>query len=143
MTETHQGSERFLAWMLLCAALAIHIADEARSGFLDLYNPTVLAIRHSHPWMLFPTFTFPVWIGLLSLAVLGFVILSIWVRRGLHWTVYASYAFIFLMLTNAAAHLGFSIYKKTWMPGAYTSPLLIAASVYLWWATARRSLYSP
>lgn len=139
MSETHPAPQHFIAWLTLCAALAIHITDEALTGFLDLYNPTVLAIRQRHPWLILPTFTFPIWIGLLILAVLGFLILSPWVRRGLHWTVYASYVFVFLMLSNAFAHLGFSIYKQTWMPGAYTSPLLAAASLYLWWATARRS----
>jgi hypothetical protein len=143
MTETHLTKERFNAWLILCAALAIHIADEALSGFLELYNPTVLSIRHSHPWMIFPTFTFPVWITLLMLGVAGLLILSIWVRRGTFWTPYAAYAFAFLMLSNALAHLGFSIYKKAWMPGAYTSPLILLGSLYLLRTTARRWPCNP
>jgi hypothetical protein len=131
MTETHLRTQRFNAWLILCAVLAIHISDEAISGFLDTYNPTVLAIRRSHPWLIFPTFTFPVWIAQLILGVIGLLILSIWVRRGTFWTPYAAYAFSFLMLSNALAHLGFSIYKRTWMPGAYTSPLLLIASLNL------------
>lgn len=147
MRETHPPAQRYIgshyrAWMLLCAIFAIHITDEASTGFLKLWNPEVLAIRAHHPWMIIPAFSFPVWITLLALAVLGFLVLSVWVRRGLPWTVYASYAFIFLMLSNGLAHLGFSIDQKAWMSGAYTSPLLIAGSVYLWIATARRSLYS-
>ena len=35
---------RYIAWLLLCAALAAHVADEASTGFLDLYNPTVAAM---------------------------------------------------------------------------------------------------
>jgi hypothetical protein len=27
------------AWLVLCAALAIHVADEALTGFLSAYNP--------------------------------------------------------------------------------------------------------
>jgi len=121
----------YRAWLLLCAALAAHIADEAYTGFLGIYNPTVLAIRARRPWLVVPTFTFPIWISLLSIAVIGLLILSHWVKRGLHWTVYASYAFALVMLANGIAHLGFSLYKGQWMPGAYTSPLLLAAALNL------------
>jgi hypothetical protein len=132
---------RYIAWLLLCAALAVHITDEALTGFLDLYNPAVLSIRERVPWLIFPTFAFGLWITLLGLAVVGFLILSPWVARGLPWTLHASRIFGALMLANGIAHLGFSIYKKTWMSGSYTSPLLVAASVYLL-ASARRPAYS-
>jgi hypothetical protein len=132
-----RARRRYIAWLLLCAALAVHIADEAFTGFLDLYNPTVQAIRERTPWLVLPTFSFPVWISLLALAVVGLLILSRWVARGLNWTVYASYAFSAVMFANAIAHLGFSIYKAHWMPGSYTSPLLLAASVNLLIQTKR------
>lgn len=111
--------------------LALHIADEAVNGFLDLYNPTVLAIRTRFAWLIIPTFSFSIWIVLLSLAVLGFLILSYWVRRGTWWTPAAAAIYAWLMIANALAHLIFSIYKRAWMPGAYTSPLLLAAAVAL------------
>ncbi|HML16175.1 MAG TPA: HXXEE domain-containing protein [Bryobacteraceae bacterium] len=147
MSEAHAATHRLdalhrRAWLALCAVFALHIADEALTGFLGLWNPAVLAIRRRHPWLIVPAFSFAVWIVLMILAVAGLLILSHWVRRGLRWTVYASYIFVFLMLGNALPHLGFSIYKKMWMSGAYTSPLLVAASIYLWWATARRSPYN-
>ena len=129
---------RHTAWLLLCAVLAVHIADEALTGFLDLYNPTVLAMRQRTPWLILPTFTFPVWISLLALAVIGLLILSRWVGRDLRWTVYASYAFAAVMLANGIAHLGFSVYKTHWMSGAYTSPLLLIAAIHLAIQTKRR-----
>jgi hypothetical protein len=122
---------RYRAWLLLCGGLAAHIADEAYTGFLGLYNPTVLAIRERMPWLMLPTFTFPVWISLLIFGVIGLLILSHWVKRGLHWTVYASYAFASVMLANGVAHLGFSVYTGRWMSGAYTSPLVLAAAANL------------
>jgi hypothetical protein len=125
------------AWLLLSAALAVHIADEALTGFLDLYNPTVRGVRERLPWLIVPTFTFPVWITLLTLAVAGVLIVSHWVKRRLRWTVYASYAFAGVMLANAIAHLGFSVYKSRWMPGAYTSPIVLAAAVNLLIQTGR------
>ncbi len=123
--------KRFNAWLLLTAALAAHIADEAVTGFLDLYNPTVRAMRERHPWLPIPTFTFPLWIALLALAVAGLLILSYWVRRGAGWTRRAADAYALLMLSNGLAHLIFSMYKRAWMPGAYTSPLLFAAATVL------------
>jgi hypothetical protein len=67
------------------------------------------------------------------------LILSYWVRRRTWWTVYAGYAFAFVMLANGIAHLSFSIHRLAWMSGAYTSPLLVAASVNLGIATFRSS----
>ena len=37
----------WLAWMGMCGALAVHVADEALMGWLDWYNPTVRAIHSS------------------------------------------------------------------------------------------------
>jgi hypothetical protein len=123
--------KRFTAWLVLTAALTAHIADEAVTGFLDLYNPAVQAMRERHRWLLLPTFTFRSWIALLALAVVGLLILSYWVRRGTWWTRYAAGAYALLMLSNGLAHLIFSVYKHAWMPGAYTSPLLLAAALFL------------
>lgn len=125
---------RYIAWLMLCGAFAAHVADEASTGFLDLYNPAVAAMG-----LTALQFTFPVWITLLSLAIAGLLILSYWVRRGTWWTVHAGYAFALLMLANGIAHLSFSIHRRAWMSGAYTSPLLVAASLNLGIATVRRN----
>ena len=125
---------RYIAWVLLCGTLAIHVADEALTGFLDLYNPAVAAM--GLPRL---EFTFSVWITLLALAIIGSLVLSYWVRRGTWWTVHASYIFAFLMLANGLAHLSFSIHSRAWMSGAYTSPLLVAAALNLWIAAAGRT----
>jgi hypothetical protein len=126
---------RFHAWLLLCAVLAVHIGDEAATGFLQLYNPAVAAM--GLPLL---QFKFPLWIGLLASAVVGLLILSYWVRRGTWWTIHAAYAFAFVMFANAAAHLAFSMHRGAWMSGAYTSPFLLAASAGLWTTAPRRTL---
>lgn len=41
----HQGR----AWLALAGALAVHVADEALTGFLAVYNPAVLALREFAP----------------------------------------------------------------------------------------------
>ncbi len=123
---------RFRAWMLLCAALAVHIGDEAATGFLKLYNPAVASMGWPGLRM-----TFPVWIGLLGLGLAGLLILSIWVRRGTWWTVGAAYGFALLMASNALAHLIYSLHRGAWMSGSYTSPVLLAASLALTVAAPR------
>ena len=52
-----------VAWLALCIGLAIHVADEALTDFLSVYNPTVGAIRARFPFLPLPTYTFPVWLG--------------------------------------------------------------------------------
>src|SRR5947207_12200454 len=47
-----------IAWILMCAALAIHVIDEALTGFLAVYNPTVLALRDKLGFWPMPTFQF-------------------------------------------------------------------------------------
>jgi len=51
------------AWVALCVALAIHVADEALTDFLSVYNPAVGAIRARFPFLPLPTFTFRIWLG--------------------------------------------------------------------------------
>jgi len=125
------ASRHYPAWMLTSIVLAIHIADEAGHGFLSFYNPAVLEIRQRERWLILPTFTFPVWIILLALLVLGVLIVSHWVRRGLPWTIYAAYCFAAMMLGNGAGHLVASIYQRAWMPGTYTAPLVLISAIYL------------
>ena len=46
--EERVASRHGLAWPSLCLALAIHVVDEALTGFLSVYNPAVQSIRE-HP----------------------------------------------------------------------------------------------
>ena len=49
------------AWLWLVVALALHVIDEASTGFLDVYNPTVRALRERFGWFPMPEFRFDVW----------------------------------------------------------------------------------
>ena len=121
----------WLAWMALCGVLAIHIADEALSGFLEWYNPTVLAMREKYPRFLLPIFTFDVWIALMIFAVVALTAVSYFVWKG-RWAMRPiSHIFAVFMLTNGLLHIAHSLYMREFMPGVYTSPLLLAASIAL------------
>ena len=128
-----------VAWIALCVALALHVADEALTGFLSVYNPTVLALRARYTWFPMPVFEFKDWLSGLGIAVTVLLALSPFAFRGERWLRPLAYAFAVLMLLNATGHTLGTIFGQTLpsitfsrpMPGFYSSPLLFAASVYM------------
>lgn len=105
--------------------------DEAVTDFLGVYNPIFHAIRERHPLIMLPIFSFSVWLSLLIFAVIALVGVSVFVWKG-RWAMRPiSYVFAAVMLTNGLLHIAHSIYMQKLMPGVYTSPLLLAASIFL------------
>ena len=119
------------AWLLLVAALALHVLDEALTGFLEFYNPLVLAIRDRISWFPMPTFTFGIWLAGLVVAVIVLALLAPAVRRGAAGTQLASWIFSGIMFLNGLGHLGGSLFFGRWLPGATSAPLLLIASAML------------
>jgi hypothetical protein len=127
------------AWLALCLALALHVFDEASTGFLGVYNPTVTAIRAQAPWFPLPVFRFETWITGLIAVILALICMSGFVWRGARWTRPAAYAFAILMIVNALGHTAGTIFGRSVesvrfprpMPGFYSSPVLLAAAIYL------------
>jgi hypothetical protein len=127
------------AWLAFCLALALHVTDEALTGFLSVYNPTILAIR-PQGWRVPPTYEFQTWLtGLIFGVTVGFV-LSPFFFGGFRWVRPVGY---FLAVTvgivNALGHITGTILGHTVMsvrfprpmPGFYSSPFLLLASGYL------------
>jgi hypothetical protein len=125
------------AWVALCLALAIHVADEALTDFLALYNPAVQKLREQHPWLVLPTFTFGVWLALLGSVTAVLLALSPWAYRARRDMKWIAYAFAGVMVLNGAGHLGASLRGGEWLPGAVSSPLVLAAAIYLGARTRR------
>jgi len=129
-----------VAWLLMCAALALHVTDEALTGFLAMYNPTVLAVRAKLGFWPMPTFEFREWLaGLVFLTVL-LSALSPFAFRNARWIRPAGYIFaVVLGLFNALGHTVATILGHTVAtvrfprpaPGFYSSPVLAIASIYL------------
>lgn len=127
------------AWVSLCAALAAHIADESLTDFLSIYNPTVLAIRRNLPSFPMPTFEFNSWLAGLITADAALLCLAPLMFRDTRWIRPAAYLFSGLMLVNGLGHIVGTIAGRTVasvrfarpMPGFWSSPVLIAASLYL------------
>ena len=139
MAHADHNRQLARAWLLLSAALGVHVTDEALNGFLDVYNPTVQAMKAQVPWLPLPVFRFDVWLGGLILATVLLGFLSRYALRGARWIPPLGYAFAGLMLLNAIGHTAGTIMGRTVesvrferpMPGFYSSPLLFAASLYL------------
>ena len=130
-TDTRIVSHFGRAWLALALCVAVHVADEAMTGFLNIYNPTVRAIRVRLPFLPIPTFTFRIWLALLVAGVILLFALSVFAYRGVAWIVYLAYPFGILMLFNGVAHLAGSALMRRLMPGVYSAPLLLAGSLYL------------
>jgi Protein of unknown function with HXXEE motif len=129
--RARRAYRHWVAWIALCGALAIHVADEALTDFLALYNPTVLVIRERYPLLPLPTFTFEGWLALLIFAIVALTAVSFFVWKG-RWAMRPiSYVFAGFMLLNGLLHIAGSFYMGGFMPGVYSSPLLVAASILL------------
>jgi len=127
-----------IAWVLLCLALAAHVTDEAITGFLSVYNPTVLALRQRLGYWPMPTFEFREWLAGLIAAVVILLALSPFAFRGSRWIRPLFYVFAVILIANALGHTAGTIFGRTVsslrfprpMPGFYSSPLLLAAGIY-------------
>lgn len=129
--EAPAPDRHMLAWLLLVGALAVHVVDEALTDFLGFYNPLVLSIRSHITWFPMPTFTFREWSVGLVVLVLVLAVMAPAVRRGVAGTRFASWVLSVIMFMNGVGHLGGSIYFEKWLPGATSSPLLLAASLLM------------
>lgn len=119
------------AWVALSIVLALHVADEALTDFLSVYNPIVRNARARLGWFPMPEFTFGVWLAGLCLLVVALLALSPFAYRGSRALRVAAYPYSAIMFLNGVGHLAGSIYLGRWAPGATTAPLLIAASIWL------------
>jgi hypothetical protein len=120
-----------LAWAALCVAFAIHVADEALTDFLSVYNPAVRALRTRFPFLPLPVFTFRVWVTGLVVALLVLASLTPFAFQGVGWMRPIAYALGIVMAGNGLLHLVGSLCMRKAMPGVYSAPLLLAAGVYL------------
>jgi hypothetical protein len=135
LSESGFGS----AWLALCVAFALHILDEASTGFLSVYNPTVTILRQRWSWFPMPTFQFGEWlVGLLVVCGLLFCLTPV-AARGMRGLRPFAWLYALIMFFNGLSHTLFSILGHTVAavtfprpaPGFYSSPLLFVASVWL------------
>jgi hypothetical protein len=129
--DDRRARQHTRAWYVLVAALALHVVDEAMTGFLDFYNPLVSSVRSRVWWFPMPTFSFEVWLAGLVVLVTVLASMGVAVRRGIRGMRPASYVLAAIMLTNGLGHLAGSLYVRRWLPGTTSAPLLVIASTLL------------
>ena len=138
-TEPGGRSNFGMAWLLLCLAFCAHVADEALTGFLGVYNPTVLAVRAQVSWFPMPTFEFRDWLTALIVGNIVLLLLTPFAFRNAWWLRPLAYFFATVHLLNGMGHTVATIFGRTVStihfarpaPGFYSSPLLLAGSIFL------------
>jgi Protein of unknown function with HXXEE motif len=127
------------AWVAMAVTIALHVTDEAATDFLSVYNPAVRAIRARLPFLPLPTFTFGIWLAGLVLGILLLLALAPLAFRGKRFVIWLSFPLSVLMFGNGLMHIAGSFYLRRLMPGVYSAPLLLIASIALF-SLARRQL---
>ena len=132
------------AWLLLCFALVAHVTDEALTGFLSIYNPTVREVARRTGFHL-PVFQFLPWlIGLMVGAAILLALSPFAFRNARPWR-WLAYLFAAIMAANALAHTTVTVLGHTFAsipvprpaPGFYSSPFMFAAALWLFWNLRR------
>lgn len=133
----HPGFGR--AWFALSVAFGLHVLDEATTGFLDVYNPTVTILRSRWGWFPMPNFEFREWLVGLLVAVAVCFALTAAAASGARWLRPLAWFFGLIMFFNGVGHTLFTIRGHTVAsvtfarpaPGFYSSPFLFVGSVWL------------
>jgi hypothetical protein len=127
------------AWFALCVAFALHIVDEASTGFLAVYNPTVTILRERWGWFPVPPYEFREWLtGVMVVCGVLFCLTPL-AARGMRGLRPVAWCYAILMFLNSLGHTLFSILGRTVAavtfprpaPGFYSSPFLFAAALWL------------
>jgi len=134
----HDGAEPWLEprrnlglpWLVLCLALAVHVAEEIGSGFLSAYQLALESMKQLVPYMEFPHVSLTVWLG----ASIGFVavlaVLTPLAYRGARGMRTLMLWLIGLALANVAGHVAGSVLAGRPMPGVYSTLALAGACTY-------------
>ncbi len=119
------------AWLLLVAAVALHVFDEALTGFLPFYNSSVASLRDRLGFFPAPTFSFELWLGGLVTEITLAIAMTVLIARGGKTIRWVATILGILMIFNALLHLSGSLYFGRILPGTYSSPLLLLSAIYL------------
>ena len=127
---SRQRSPLGLAWLLLCLVLAVHVAEEALTGFLPAYNLAARAMRDLFPFLPVPRLSLTVWLSATIALVATLTALAPLAYRGFATMRVATVGLSLVVLANVSGHIGGSIFAGQPMPGVYSTPILAAAGIY-------------
>jgi len=127
------------AWFALCVVFALHIFDEATTGFLAVYNPTVIAFRASWGWFPMPIVDLRGYLtSHIAICAVLFCLTPV-AARGMQGLRPVAWTYAIIMFLNGLGHtlgtiVGHTVASVTFprpAPGFYSSPFLFVASVWL------------
>lgn len=119
------------AWLTLSLVLALHVADEVLNGTLAFYRDLLDFAAEYLSFVRLPPFRPEVWIVNLVGASLLLIAMTWLVYRRIGPMRLASYVLAGFATANAMLHLMMSLALQHVMPGTLTSPLILAASLFL------------
>lgn len=120
-----------IAWLFMASAIALHVADETLTGFLPFYNNLVESLRARIGFFPAPTFSFEIWFGGLIVGILLCFGFTIFIARGGQLFRWIATILGVLMIFNSLGHLSGSLFYGKILPGAWSSPLLLLASLFM------------
>ena len=132
-----------VAWVNLTLALALHVLDESAHDFLSYYNPAARAIGERLSAGVPPTFTSDVWLSGLIVGLILLLALSPFAFRCARPMRPVALALAVLMILNACIHITWSLARGEVVAGTYSSPVLLAAAIFLLVAAVRNWKPSP
>ena len=119
------------AWLMLSLALALHVADEVLNGTLAFYRDLSDFVAEYLPFAKLPAFRFELWLINLCGAALVLIAMTWLVYKRQGQMRLASYVLATFATANAMLHIMMSLAVGHLMPGALTSPLILAAALFL------------
>jgi hypothetical protein len=118
-------NKNVVAWILMISAISVHVFDEIVTGFLPFYNQLILNLRGRLGFFLMPTLTFGAWVaGLITAIIICFSLTPVVNRGGKFIRVFTTVLGL-LMIVNALGHILGSVYFARFLPGFWSSPLLL------------------
>src|SRR5262245_4235802 len=94
-----------VAWLGFCFSLAVHVTDEALTGFLLIYNPTITALKQRLGFWPMPTFEFREWLTGLVILIMVLLSVSPLMFRNVKWFRPIAYIVVILAgILNAMGH---------------------------------------
>jgi hypothetical protein len=129
-----------ITWLAFCFTLALHVIDEALTGFLSVYNPTVVALRQRLGFWPMPTFEFREWLSGLTALIVLLTLLGPLLFKNSRWVRPLAYFFALVAgILNSLGHtiatiLGHTVSSVRFprpAPGFYSSPFLCLAAIFV------------
>ena len=119
------------AWLTLSLVLALHVAEEVMNGTLAFYRGLSDFVMDYMPFVKLPPFRYEVWLVDLIGASLLLIAMTWLVHRRRGPMRLASYVVATFAAANGMMHILMSMAAQQLLPGVVTSPLILAAALFL------------